>query len=184
MLYVPSITSPIIAQLVRQEPSQGNLQYRGRTQPLPTLDGIPLYKPPYSRVTAYDLNTGRIVWQSPLGDGPRDHPLLKERNTGRLGNGARGNPLVTATLLFVTQAGGGVNRMNAQPVGGRPLSNLPIETPKVRAFDKRTGELVWEKELPVGPAGTPMTYSYGNKQYLVMAIGGGLQAEIIAFALP
>jgi hypothetical protein len=105
---------------------------------------------------------------------------------GRLGNGARGNPLATATLLFVTQAGGGISRTNAQPVGGRPLtiSTLPVETPKIRAFNKRTGVQVWEKELPLGPAGTPMTYSYRNKQYLAVAIGSGAQAEIIAFALP
>jgi quinoprotein glucose dehydrogenase len=187
MLYVPSITSPIIDQLVQQDPSRGNIKYRrGGTQNLPTLDGIPVYKPPYARVTAYDLNTGTIAWQVPLGDGPRQHSLLKDLKLGRLGNGARGNPLLTATLLFVTQAGGGISRTNAQPVGGRPLtvSTLPVETPKVRAFNKRSGVQVWEKELPLGPAGTPMTYSYRNKQYIAMAIGSGAQAEIITFALP
>jgi quinoprotein glucose dehydrogenase len=187
MLYVPSITSPIIDQLVQQDRSRGNLKYRrGGTQNLPALDGIPVYKPPYARVTAYDLNTGTIAWQVPLGDGPRQHSLLKDLKLGRLGNGARGNPLVTATLLFVTQAGGGISRANAQPVGGQPLtiSTQPVETPKLRAFNKRSGVLVWEKELPLGPSGTPMTYSYRNKQYLTMAIGSGAQAEIIAFALP
>ena len=185
MLFVPSYTSPIVAQLVAQDPARGNMRYRrGGTAGLPTLDGLPLYKPPYSRVTAYDLNTGTIAWQVPLGNGPRDHPLLKELKPGPLGNGARGNPLVTATLLFVTQMGGGISAANARPVGGRPLTNLPPEPPKLRAFDKKTGELVWEKELPVGPSGTPMTYAYRGKQYLAMAIGGGLQAEIIAFALP
>ncbi len=44
--------------------------------------------------------------------------------------------------------------------------------------------MVWEKELPTGPAATPMTYSYRNKQYIVVAIGGGTQAELIAYALP
>ena len=185
LLYVPSITSPIVAQLVAQEAARGNLRYRrGGVQTLPTLDGLPLYKPPYSRVTAYDLNTGTIAWQVPLGNGPRNHPLLKDVNSGPLGNGARGNPLVTATLVFVTQAGGGIGNANARPVGGRPLTNLPPEPPKVRAYDKKTGELVWEAELPVGPAGTPMTYLHRGKQYLAMAIGGGLQAEIIAYALP
>ncbi|OFW29216.1 MAG: hypothetical protein A3H97_07325 [Acidobacteria bacterium RIFCSPLOWO2_02_FULL_65_29] len=185
MLYVPSVTNPIVVQVVAQDPSRGNIRYRrGGTANLPTLDGLPLVKPPYSRVTAYDLNTGTIAWQVPLGNGPRNHPLLRDLNPGPLGNGARGNPLVTATLLFVSQAGGGIGIASARPVGGRPLTNLPPEPPKVRAFDKKTGELVWEKELPVGPAGTPMTYSYRGKQYLAMAIGGGLQAEIIAFALP
>ncbi len=184
-LYVPSLTSPIVDQLVKGDPARGNLQYRrGGTQLLPTLDGIPLYKAPYSRVTAYDLNTGTIAWQVPVGDGPRDHPLLKDLKLGPLGSGNRGNPLVTSTLFFVSQAGGGLGRGEALKVGDRPLTNLPPEPPQFRAFDKKTGELVWEKELPVGPAATPMTYSYRNKQYVVMAIGNGVQAELIAYTLP
>jgi quinoprotein glucose dehydrogenase len=185
MLFVPSLTSPIVDQLVKPDPTRGNLQYRrGGTQLLPTLDEIPLYKPPYSRVTAYDLNSGTVAWQVPIGEGPRNHPLLKDLKLPRLGSGNRGNPLVTSTLLFVSQATGGLGRGEVLKVGNRPLSNLPVETPKFRAFDKKTGEMVWEKELPTGPAATPMTYSYGNKQYVVVAIGGGLQAELVAYALP
>ena len=184
-LYVPSLTNPIIDQIVPGDPARGNIRYRrGGVQTLPTLDGLPLFKPPYSRVTAYDLDTGTIAWQVPLGDGPRDHPLLKDLNVGRLGNGARGNPLVTATLLFVSQSGGGIGNAIARPVGDRPLTKLPPEPPKLRAFDKKTGELVWEKELPLGPSGTPMTYMYAGKQYVALAIGAGLQTELIAFALP
>ena len=70
---------------------------------LPTLDGIPLYKPPYSRLTAYDLNEGRIAWQVPIGEGPRNHPLLKDLALGPLGNGRRSSLLATPSLLFVTQ---------------------------------------------------------------------------------
>lgn len=185
MLFVPSLTNPIIDQIVPGDPARGNIRYRrGGVQTLPTLDGLPLFKPPYSRVTAYDLNTGTIVWQVPLGNGPREHPLLKDLNPGPLGNGARGNPLLTATLLFVSQSGGGIGNAQARPVGDRPLTKLPPEPPKLRAFDKKTGELVWETELPRGPAGTPMTYSYGGKQYIAMAIGAGLETELIAFALP
>jgi glucose dehydrogenase len=185
MLYVPSLTSPIIDQLVKGDPARGNMAYRrGGTQNLPTLDGLPLYKPPYSRLTAYDLNAGTIVWQVPVGDGPRQHPLIKDLNLGPLGNGSRGSPLVTRTLLFVSQAGGGLGRGESLKVGGRELSNPPPEPPKFRAFDKQTGRLLWEFELPVGPAAAPMTYSYGGKQFVVMAIGSGLQAELIAFTLP
>jgi quinoprotein glucose dehydrogenase len=184
MLFVPSLTSPIIDQLVKGDPARGNMAFRrGGLQSLPTLDGLPLYKPPYSRVTAYDLNTGTIAWQVPIGDGPRDHPLLKDLHLGPLGNGSRGSPLVTATLLFVSQAGGGLGRGEALKVGGRDLTPQPPEPPKFRAFDKSNGELVWDYELPVGPAAAPMTYSYGGKQYVVMAIGGGLDAELIAFTL-
>jgi quinoprotein glucose dehydrogenase len=156
---------------------------RGGPGNLPTLDGLPLYKPPYSRVTAIDLNRGTIAWQVPIGDGPRDHPLLKGLNPGPLGNGARGSPLVTATLLFVSQYSGGLGRGTALEIGDRPLTTLPPETPKFRAFDKQTGELVWEKEL-AGTAAAPMTYMYGGRQFVVLAVGGGNNAELIAFALP
>src|SRR5204863_3603427 len=91
-LFVPSLTSPIIDQLIKGDPARGNMAFRrGGVQNLPTLDGLPLYKPPYSRVTAYDLNTGTIKWQVPIGDGPKDHPLLKDLHLGPLGNGARGS---------------------------------------------------------------------------------------------
>jgi quinoprotein glucose dehydrogenase len=120
----------------------------------------------------------------PIGDGPRDHPLLKDLHLPPLGNGQRGSPLVTATLLFVSQASGGLGRGESLKVGGRELTVQTPEPPKFRAFDKSSGELVWEVETPVGPAAAPMTYSYGGKQYVVLAIGGGLDAELIAYALP
>lgn len=184
-LYVPSLTSPIIVQLEKGDSAPGNMRFRrGPTSNLPTLDGIPLYKPPYSRVTAYDLNKGSIAWQVAIGDGPRNHPLLKELGLGPLGNGTRGSPLVTSTLLFVSQFSGGLGRGTALKVGDRPLTEMAPEPPKFRAFDKRTGELVWEKELPLGPAAAPMTYMAGGKQYIVLAVGGGLNAELIAYALP
>src|SRR3954468_14000265 len=184
-LFVPSLTSPIIDQLVAGDPARGNMAYRrGGLQNLPTLDGLPLYKPPYSRVTAYDLNTGTIKWQVPIGDGPRNHPLLRDLRLGPLGNAQRGNPLATATLLFVSQASGGLGRGESLKVGERELTPQQPEPPRFRAFDKATGELVWEFELPTGPAAAPMTYSYGGRQYIVIAIGGGLDAELIALALP
>ncbi len=104
-LYVPSLTSPIdrAARKGRYGARQHAAIGAARRRQLPTLDGIPLYKPPYSRVTAYDLNTGTIAWQVPIGDGPRNHPLLKDLTLGPLGNGTRGAPLVTSTLLFVSQ---------------------------------------------------------------------------------
>jgi quinoprotein glucose dehydrogenase len=184
-LYVPSLTSPIIDQLVKGDPATGNMAFRrGGAQNIPpTLDGIPLFKPPYSRLTAYDLNTGTMAWQVPLGEGPRHHPLLAPLHLGPLGHGARSSPLVTASLLFVSQFSGGLGRPVPLPVGDRPLSDLPVETPKLRAFDKRTGDLVWEQEV-AGPAGAPMTYMAGGRQFVVVAVGAGLNAELVAFALP
>src|SRR5207247_9259603 len=105
------------------------------THRLPTLGGLPLSNPPYSRVTAYDLNTGTIAWQVPIGDGPRNHPLLKDLKLGPLGNGSRGSPLVTATLLFVSQASGGLGRGEVLKGGDRGLSKLSEEPPRSRPFD-------------------------------------------------
>jgi quinoprotein glucose dehydrogenase len=184
MLYVPSLSSPIVAQIVKGDPGRGNMAYlRGGTQMLPTLDGIPLYKPPYSRVTAYDLNAGTIAWQVPLGDGPRNHPLLKSLNLGPLGSGTRASPLVTGTLLFISQYSGNIGRSDVLKVGGRELSNMPAEPAKLYALDKKTGRTLWESVLPA-PGAAPMTYAYAGKQYVVVATGGGAHAELIAFALP
>jgi quinoprotein glucose dehydrogenase len=184
-LYVPSLTNPIVVQIVRQDPERGNLTYRrGGVQNLPVLDGLRSWKPPYSRVTAYDLNAGSIVWQVPLGDGPRDHPLLKDLNLGPLGGSTRASPLVTATLLFVSQMAGGLGGAQNLPVGGRPLSKVEPEEPKFRAFDKATGQLVWEMALPRSPAASPMTYLHGGRQFLVLAVGGATESELVALSLP
>ncbi len=184
-LFVPSLNNPIIVQLVKPDAGRGNIQYRrGGTQNLPTLDGLKLWKPPYSSVTAYDLNSGRLAWRAPTGDGPRNHPLLKDLNLGPLGSGTRGGPLVTKTLLFVTELSGGLGGGEALPVGGRPLTTMSLDPPRIRAFDKATGERVWEKEVPLRPAASPMTYLYQGRQYLVVAVGGGVEARLVAFALP
>ena len=185
-LYVPSVTSPIIVGLDRGDADgKGNMRFRrSSASALPTLDGIPLYKPPYSRLTAYDLNTGAIAWQVPLGDGPRDHPLLKELNLGPLGNGRRGSLLVTPTLLFVSQFAGGLARNNALKVGIRELTTLPPEPQMFRAFDSQTGALIWQTELPLGPAAAPMTYRAAGRQFVVLAVGTGIHTELIAYALP
>ena len=77
-LYVPSMTSPIVIQLVKPNPTASNLLYnRGGVMMPPTLDGLPIVKPPYSRVTAIDLNRGDIKWMSALGDGPRNHRIAE-----------------------------------------------------------------------------------------------------------
>jgi len=171
-LYVPSITSPFLVQLgPPPDASKGNMRLRRNGQAaMPTLDGLPLVKPPYSRITAYDMNTGTITWQVPLGDGPRTHPLLKDLNPPPLGGG-RGYPLLTSELLFVAHRGG----PTGDPKGER-------EAPSLRALDKKTGQEIARIDLPLGPS-TPMTYVHGGRQYIAMAAGGGGRSEIVALAL-
>jgi len=185
-LYVPSVTIPIGVKTVAGDPARGNLSnHHAARLGLPTVDGLLLVKPPYARITAYDLTKGEIVWQVPLGDGPRNHPLLKDLNVGPLGSDGKGHPLLTKTLLFVSLSRP-VARGGETPerLGDRPLSKLLAEPPKFRAFNKDSGELIWEFVIPKQPAATPMTYLHQGRQYIVVAIGAGDDAELIAFALP
>ena len=83
----------------------------------------------------------------------------------------------------VSHWSGGLGRGEVLRVGDREPSIVPAEPPTFRAFDKKTGEVVWSTPLPIGPSAAPMTYMYGGRQYVVIAAGGGIQAELIAFAL-
>jgi quinoprotein glucose dehydrogenase len=142
-------------------------------------EGLPLLKPPYGTVTAIDLNDGSIAWQVPHGQGPTDHPAIKHLNLPPLGAHSvsfltSGGPLVTKTLLFINQA-------QAEAVG----FSMSATERFLRAFDKATGEVVWERRMTLAPMGTPMTYVYNGTQYIVLAVGGaGEPAELVAFALP
>ena len=184
VLYVPSMTSPIVVQLVKPNPERSNLLYmRGGVQMPPTLDGLPLLKPPYGRVTAIDLHKGETKWVTAIGDGPRNHPLLKDLALPALGAPIRNAVLVTKSLLFVAMGAGNLGGGQNLPVGGRPLTKPTIEPTKLRAYDKTTGAALWEFEAPLRPLASPMSYSFQGKQYLVVAAGNGLNAELIAFAL-
>ncbi len=170
ILYIPSVTLGSRVQLERTEqPSR----YGRKSVPLMLnkiqeidgpLQGLPLFKPPYGRITAIDLNTGEHVWMKPHGNGPRDHSLLRPLELGPLGSGARGVPLLTKSLLFV---------------GEDALSTFfgYNGEKKLRAFDKATGEVVWERELAHYPNGAPMTYMVQGKQYLVVALGGHMEPD-------
>jgi quinoprotein glucose dehydrogenase len=184
-LYVPSVTSPIVIQLVKPDPAKSNLLYvRGGVMAPPTLDGLSIVKPPYGRVTAIDLNQGDIKWVSAVGDGPRDHPLLKDLNLPPLGAALRNAPLVTKSLLFIAMGQGNLGGGRNLPVGDRPLSKgLPPEPLKLRAYDKATGQPVWDFTPPSRPMASPMTYMHQGVQYLVVATGSGASAELIAFNL-
>ena len=174
MLYVPSMTNPFVANLIPGKAEETNLRYRASTRELiQGPQGLPLTKPPYGRITALDLNHGTLGWMVPNGDGPRNHPLLRPLNLGPLGQAVRASPLVTKTLLFVSE-GDQINVRTPPNGGGR----------KIRAFDKATGRVIWETELEAGTTGTLMTYMHNGTQYIVVAIGGlEHAAEFIAFSL-
>jgi quinoprotein glucose dehydrogenase len=174
MFYIPSVTNPFLLNLVKPEAGKGDVAYiRGEGGDIVGPRGLPIVKPPYGRITAIDMNRGEHVWMVPNGDGPRDHPLLKPLNLPPLGQAGRVMPLLTKTLLFL---GEGDPVIVATPplAGGR----------KFRAFDKPTGRVVWETELPAGLTGAPMTYLHKGRQYVVVPIGArDHAAEFVAFAL-
>ena len=172
---------------MKGDPRRTNLDYvPGLRAYPPGPEELPLLKPPYGRVTAIDLNKGEILWMTPNGDGPRDHPLLKALNLPALGHPGRAGVLTTKTLLFVGEG---------DPVMVRAGNRLPPQMPrsiapgaggrKFRALDKLTGSIVWETELPAGTTGASMTYLYEGKQYVVVAVGGiDTSPEYVALAIP
>ncbi len=175
-LYVPTVRTPVVVGLKRSEHPRSNVAYV-----IESLDiaegpqGLPLLKPPYGSLVAIDLNAGEILWRVANGDGPRDHPALRDLDLPPLGQAARVSPLVTSTLVFL---GEGVDRgmvMLPENVGGKLF----------KAYDKATGAVVAEVELPGGVSGAPISYMANGRQYIVMPIAwSGMTSEWVALALP
>jgi glucose dehydrogenase len=112
-------------------------------------NGLSAMGPPWSNLTAYDLNTGTIKWQVPNG-GVLGLELQGHNDTGA--HNPRGGPVVTAGgLIFVTTA----------------------SDRKVRAFDQDTGKVLWEKDLPTGSDGIPAVFEVGGREYLALCVAGG-----------
>jgi quinoprotein glucose dehydrogenase len=139
------------------------------------VQGLPLVKPPYGRITAFDMNTGGKVWQIAHGETPdniRNHPALKGINIPRTGRIGRIGTLVTKTLVIAGEAG------FATQADGRRGAML-------RAYDKATGQEAGAVYMAAPQTGSPMTYMLGGKQYVVLAISGaGFGGELIAYRLP
>jgi quinoprotein glucose dehydrogenase len=187
LLYVPSITAPFIADLVKGDPARTNFAYvPGLRAYPPGPQQLPLVKPPYGRITAIDLNAGDLRWVAPHGEGPRDHPLLKPLNLPPLGNPGRGGVFATKTLLFAGEGDPVMVRAGSRLRPGMPLSIAPgAGGRKFRAFDKATGTVLWEMDLPAGTTGAPITYLFQGRQFIVVAIGGiEHPGEFIALSLP
>jgi quinoprotein glucose dehydrogenase len=128
-----------------------------------TREGYPAVSPPWGTLTAVDLNTGAVAWKDTLGD----YPEFKAKGI-HTGTENYGGPVVTAGgLLFIAAT----------------------SDSKFRAFNKRTGRLLWEAGLPAAGFATPSVYSVDGREYVVIACGGGKLHKrsgdsYIAFALP
>lgn len=174
----PNLTSDEVNALVKFV-SQGENKELSSGQPAPPLmryrfsgytrfhdpEGYPAVAPPWGTLNAINLNTGEYAWKIPLGE----YPDLAAKGMKNTGSENYGGPIVTAGgLLFI----GATNYDK-----------------KFRAFDKSTGELLWETLLPFSGNATPITYEVDGRQYVVIAAGGGKDVKspsggvYVAFAL-
>ena len=183
MLYIPSRNVHSVMRFREPEPGEpstlryiltrGSANYieAGNPDRRPTMpQGLPLWKPPYSRMTAIDMNTGNHVWMTPLGDGDRyrNHPMLRHLNLPALGgDDSRSGPVLTKPLLIHALTTGGADN-----------------GPRLVAYDKATGLPVGSVDLPGGAIGTPMTYMLDGRQYLALTVGGETAPQLIALGLP
>jgi quinoprotein glucose dehydrogenase len=127
-------------------------------------NGYPAVKPPWGTLNAIDLNTGEFVWRTPLGELPE----LTARGIPPTGTENYGGPVVTAGgLVFIAAS----------------------KDEMFRAFDQKTGKILWQTKLPAAGYATPATYMINGQQFIVIACGGGKCGtksgdSYVAFALP
>jgi quinoprotein glucose dehydrogenase len=147
---VDFLTSGETKELSSPEPPPPGMNYRFTGyQRFLDPDGYPAIAPPWGTLSAINLNTGEYVWKISLGE----YPELAAKGMKNTGTENYGGPIVTAGgLLFI---------------GATSFDK------KFRAFDKSTGELLWETTLPFAGNATPATYAANGRQYVVIAAGGG-----------
>ena len=179
-MYIESRSLPTRARLVVPDPK--TMQLPGNTDaefipydsPIDFMllgNGMSVIGPPWSRLTAYDLNEGTIKWQIPLGDVTQ---LAEKGITGTGSHVPRGGPVVTGSgLIFVATS----------------------SDRKLHVYDEDDGKLLWEYELPAASAGVPAVYEVDGREYVAIAVGGngffGLRGspkpgpnQYMVFALP
>lgn len=166
MLYVGSQTNPAVLALVAG-PETSDMAYMVGRFGAPRVQGLPIVKPPWGRITAIDLNRGEIAWQVPNADTPENvlnNPLLQGVEVPRTGVMTRSVLLVTRNFLFAGEGTGG--------------------SPAFRAHDKQTGDILWEMDLPAAATGVPMGYELDGQPYIVVAVAqGGATPELVALTV-
>ncbi len=139
-------------------------------------NGLPLNKPPWALVTATDMNSGDHIWSRSIGGASkeiRNNPAIKDLdldwdNMGQIS--VRPSPLVTRSLMFLAESGN---------IGGDPGERM------FRAYDKKTGAVIAEFELPGLTSGAPMTYAHRGRQYIAVALSARDEpAQLVALSLP
>jgi quinoprotein glucose dehydrogenase len=189
MVYVASSNAaPVVLGLVQPKPERSDMNWiagvamapgaagGGRGGAALSIQGLPIFKPPYGTISAINLDKGEIAWQVPHGETPdavRNNEALRGMTIPRTGQpGFIVGTLVTKTLVIA---------------GDPQVTTLPTRPrgAMLRAYDKTTGVEVGSVLLPAPISGSPMTYSVNGKQYIVTAVSGGpYSGEYIALRLP
>ena len=168
VLFVPSSNGPTVPFMGTMEADESNFNYfRLNFRGVPGPQGLPILKPPYSTITAFDMNRGEILWQVANGDGSarvENNPALEGIDLPSLGGGGRHPVLVTSTLLIHAQ--------------------LTSDGPKLIARDKSNGDELAAIVLPGNPSSAPMSFSIEDRQYIAVSIAGQPAPELVVYALP
>ena len=167
LLYVPSQTRLALLSLKDGDEST-DVRYVASNSPKLEVFDIPIAKPPWGRITAIDMNSGKIKWSVANGETPEaitNNPYLKGVEIPRTGKATRAGLLLTKTLLFAGEGFGG--------------------DPVFRAHDKYNGKIISEIVLPGSQSSPPSTYMINNRQFIIMTTSDGKSpAELIALSLP
>ena len=168
VLFVPASNGAFTPYMGTLPADESNFRYyRLQNRGVVGPRGLPLLKPPYSTITAFDMNRGEILWQVPNGDKMARvdaHPALNGLDLPPLGGGGRHPVLVTSTLLI-----------HGQDMGYGP---------NLIARDKATGEELARIELSGAPQSAPMSYAVDSKQYIALGINDAPTPKLVVFALP
>jgi len=183
VLYVGTQRLPTLITIRKPEPWQGSYDFIGLPSYVPGPRGLPLLKPPFGSIVAIDMNTGDHRWRIPVGRSVAMGAIQKLGIREPLGLPFRSWALLTKTVMIVVQMG------YYGPQRFVPGLNLPIRDlhnldPHLWVYDKTSGEMLAEIDLPANATGAPMTYMAGGKQFIVFPVGGGpLVEELIAITL-
>jgi quinoprotein glucose dehydrogenase len=127
--------------------------------------GMPCWKPPYGTMTAYDLNTGKLLWRKPFGEVQKWGFYMPDA----WGSVTIGGPLITKSGVIF--AGGSMDA-------------------RVRAIDEKSGDVLWKAQVDAPAVANPGTYMYKGRQYVVFVVGGNailkpqVSDQVVAYALP
>lgn len=182
MLYVPSFTIPFAIKLKKEAPALSAWKYTGTWAGVGGPDGLPLFKPPFSTISAIDMNSGEYKWRVPAGKGPIDHPAIKAAGLKTVGVPHQSFIAITDDIVF-TAPNGTYSVLGLNNRGTALIAQATKEEKEAAlyAYSAKTGKMLGEVEMPAGVFGAIMTYTANGKQYVVVPVGGaGLPSELVA----